>query len=796
MITHVRLNNWKSHKDTSFQLGEGTNVLVGPMGSGKSAALEGITYALFGTLPTVKNRTIKLENLIKNRPNEEDSTEVEVGFVAPDGNEYKVRRRIERGKGTVYAELRKSDGELIDKPQSTRVTEHVSRLLELDYDLFERMIYAEQNRLDYFLTLPPGKRKENLDELLGINKLENARKNTTTIINRLHDRRRDREEDVQELQEDEEIASLSQLEGELESLKKDMENLREERKKLEPKIRKVEKRMKKLEELENKIQASEKNITEVNASIRASDRQIRQVKEELGEDAEVSLKKLKEKHAKLKEQREKLDEKLEETKSQHESHSSKASELAGKRDTIEQQTQDLSQEIKRKSEVEEELQELQYSKIVKKLGELKNQREENHKKLTVLETRIKDANQTLEDLQKAETTCPVCERPLTEEHRQELLQKKRGEVDLLEKQKTELENKSSDFKKDIQGVQERKEKAEELQEEVKNLHDLEKELKEQEELLNSINSRVEEAEEARGKVKKDLEELEKKAEELREEFESVGRKIQQRKNLQDGLEEKKKLENKIQRLKKELQKLQDEYNEKEAAKLKQRHEDLILRNKEVQTEISGVKKLISEKGKRVESARKKQEMLDRYEAEVKSLRHGARSLNKVKTALAESQTTLRRQIIDAVNRVMNNLWEEIYPYRDFPSIRLAVVKRRGVSDYELQLRDRTGSWSSVEGVASGGERTSAALALRIAFAEVLIPHLSWLVLDEPTHNLDSEGIEKLSLVLKKRVPKIMKQLILITHEKRLESAVSGYLYRFQRDKSEGGPTKVQAISTS
>lgn len=796
MITHVKLNNWKSHENTSFQLGEGTNVLVGPMGSGKSAALEGITYALFGTLPAVKNRTIKLENLIKNRPNEEDSTEVEVGFVAPDGDEYRVKRVIERGKGTTYAEIRKEDGTLIEKPQSTRVTEHVSRLLELDYDLFERMIYAEQNRLDYFLTLPPGRRKESLDELLGINKLENARKSAITIINRLRDRRKDREEDVKELQEDEEIASLSQLEDKLKELKKDIKYLRNEEKKLKPKIRDVKKKMKNFEELESKIQELEKKIAETNASIRASNQQIQEVKKELGKDAEVAIKKLEEKQGKLDEKRAKIDEKLQKTKSRYESCSSRASELTGKQSTIKQQISELLQKIESKSKTKEELQELQPEKVVRELEELDKQQKEINKKITVADTRMKEINQTLDELQKAETTCPVCERPLTEEHRKGLLKKKSEEADLLKKERRKLEDKYSNLDKDIQRVQELKDKVEELKGEAKDLRDLKKELRKQEELFESINSEVEKAEKSRDKAKKDLEKIEGKTEELRENQETIFRKIQRRKNLQERQKEKKKLEDKNQRLKKELQKFEDEYDEENARKLNQNYEDLILKNKGIQTEISGMKKLIGEKEKRVKSARKKKERLSWYTTEVKSLKQGIRSLNKVKNALAESQTTLRRQIIGTVNRVMNNLWEEIYPYRDFPGIQLAIVKRRGVSDYELQLRDRSGNWASVEGVASGGERTSAALALRIAFAEVLIPHLSWLVLDEPTHNLDSEGIETLSLVLKKRVPKIMNQLILITHEKRLESAVSGYLYRFQRDKSEGKPTEVQAVPAS
>ncbi|MEW6592415.1 MAG: AAA family ATPase, partial [Candidatus Hadarchaeota archaeon] len=113
MITHLKLNNWKSHDETELSFGDGTNVLVGIMGAGKSAVLDGITYAIFGTLPNVKTRRIKLEDLIMSRPNKMDRAEVEVGFLTPDETEYVVKRVIERGKGTVVCELRKASGELV-----------------------------------------------------------------------------------------------------------------------------------------------------------------------------------------------------------------------------------------------------------------------------------------------------------------------------------------------------------------------------------------------------------------------------------------------------------------------------------------------------------------------------------------------------------------------------------------------------------------------------------------------------------------------------------------------------------
>jgi hypothetical protein len=40
----------------------------------------------------------------------------------------------------------------------------------------------------------------------------------------------------------------------------------------------------------------------------------------------------------------------------------------------------------------------------------------------------------------------------------------------------------------------------------------------------------------------------------------------------------------------------------------------------------------------------------------------------------------------------------------------------------------------------------------------------------------------------------VKQVLLITHEERLEAAVSGYLYRFVRNKELDEPTKVEQVT--
>jgi DNA repair exonuclease SbcCD ATPase subunit len=158
-------------------------------------------------------------------------------------------------------------------------------------------------------------------------------------------------------------------------------------------------------------------------------------------------------------------------------------------------------------------------------------------------------------------------------------------------------------------------------------------------------------------------------------------------------------------------------------------------------------------------------------------------------ALEATQIQLRKEFVASVNYTMNELWPNLYPYQDFSQMQIAVED----GDYVLQLQDRSGKWNNVDGFASGGERSIASLSLRISFALVLAPQLKWLVLDEPTANMDAKAVEDLAVTLGERIGDFIEQTFLITHDEKLEGAVTGYAYKLQRDKSKDEPTKVIAL---
>jgi DNA repair exonuclease SbcCD ATPase subunit len=165
-------------------------------------------------------------------------------------------------------------------------------------------------------------------------------------------------------------------------------------------------------------------------------------------------------------------------------------------------------------------------------------------------------------------------------------------------------------------------------------------------------------------------------------------------------------------------------------------------------------------------------------------------MNKFKSALIDTEGLLRNRLVTSINSMVQSVWSEIYPYADYSGVRLEASK----DDYRLEAGTSIGGaeirWAEVDGMASGGERSMACLAMRIALAMVVVPNLKWLILDEPTHNIDENGIVKFVDMLGNTLPKVVEQVFVITHDSELKQVNAARVYQLERDKDSNGHTKV------
>jgi DNA repair exonuclease SbcCD ATPase subunit len=220
--------------------------------------------------------------------------------------------------------------------------------------------------------------------------------------------------------------------------------------------------------------------------------------------------------------------------------------------------------------------------------------------------------------------------------------------------------------------------------------------------------------------------------------------------------------------------------------------DLLLRREKLMREQAGLmeqerslRALIESQWQLQEASRLVVEDLVRQRSAAVSKRAELDELGIFRNVLVATQAQLRALLISEINAALMRLWPLIYPYGDWTAVRL----QAGEKDYALQILQ--GEWKPLEAHASGGERACLGLSLRAALSILLTPQLGWLILDEPTHNLDSRAVAQLGQAMAEQLPQIIGQVVVITHEGQLLESTPGRVLRFMRDKEKGEDTRVE-----
>jgi len=763
MITSIRLVNWRSHKNTHLEFGKGTNLLVGIMGGGKSSVLEGISFALFGTFPTLERRRVKLDDIIRfNEPHAKIVLEMKW-----NGGEYRIERKIERKEkrtGT-KAEVFKG-GSLIDSgPKS--VTAYVEQLLGVDYDLFTRAIYSEQNNIDYFLNLDPRKRKEEIDRLLGLDKFEDARMNIVAVINRTVSNRKTLEDKFDKKEMEDTVKIIEQYGKEIAEFEKKQTEIAGEYEKSSKETSRLEEKFKLSKAEKEKYENNEKELTRIKAMIES-------VKPEISKDASE------EEFEKLKERMDAINKELAGLKKNKNEMEGRRSELSKEIGSIENI---IKSENERKGRIEKLKKALeQLGKRDKMREELKKTEEESLKlnsERKSLEDKLSETKEMFEKLKPGMGDCPLCGSKLDEKGVDHIKKEKKELIEKSEKRLKEINSTLPRIEKEIESIELKirkmdfaDEKIESLEKESKNINELENKKKDLEKRNSELIEKLELNEEAIGDKQKKSNET----------VRSVDK-------IKDSLDKKRKL-SLFEEKEKELVKTREalKYDEKEYEKLRAELENSRLKKQKLESDKSSIEQQLKMKKETKDLHEKRINEMKGMERRMSELSKLSDELKIYKNALLDTQVTLRKNLIEAINAAMNEVWEIFYPYKNYQAVRLGVTEK----DYVFEVHER-GEWKSLETVASGGERACAALTLRVALATVLTPNLSWLILDEPTHNLDKEAVALLSETLQLKVPQVVNQTFVITHEEGLIGADFATSYRLVRTKETDGPTESDRI---
>jgi len=778
MISLIELKNWRSHLDTKMDFSDGTNVLIGIVGAGKTSILDGLCFGLFGTFPTLMSKKIKLEDVIMKKPHKKEKAEIIINFVLGDDT-YSVKRMIEKGKTT--AELRKN-GKLVEAPQTQRVTEEVEKLLRINYDLFTRAVYSEQNQIDMFLTIPKGHRMKKIDELLSIDKFEIVRKNTVVLINKFFALSNEKKKIIDGLQAGSGMDinktkdDLKKLSNELGRIESKLVSLKDNKKTQEVKLadlKRIDKRIRDINQEEKiciaTIQAYKADIDKLTDLIDIAEKS----------DSEF-LEKINELEIEMKRGEESLNADREKLTTTRKLISSKETEV---KIISEERVPKLKKDLEDKASISRKLKrsgpEKINEKIENKLGELDVIKE----KLNRQEVRIEETEETLKQMEEIEKRCPLCDQNMTEKKKMQIINLKKARIARAIKLKEEFSKDVMKLNKDIINLRLKLKESERFETQLLGMGNLEEELTNSEIILKGLRSEMKSLLTEEKMLDKSVSLLETKISKDRISLEKLKSVYEKKQELMHKTRKIEESQAKISVLEKERDSFVGFYSDI-IPSIENELMEVYGMEKGLEAKIEGLNRMIIEKEKESDEMEKRKKIIEGYETDAKKFDSIAEQLRLFETSVKLTQDQLRKNFINAVNQATDEVWNQIYPYNDFHSCRLGVE-----GDYTLQLLDDTG-WINVDGIASGGERSIACLALRIAFSLVLAPQLRWLVMDEPTHNLDERTVRDFSVLLRERLPNMIDQVFIITHDPALEGAVSGHLYKLERNKGMNEPTKA------
>lgn len=762
MLTNLELINWKTHVNSSIKFQKGVNLFIGIMGAGKSSITDAISFALFGTFPDLIHRKIKLIDIITNKPDRKKYCEVKLSFFKD--YDYTVIRRIDN-KGATSAVLKKENN--IIQESSSKVTEEITTILSIDYDTFSKAIYSEQNKLNYFLELTKKDRKSQIDEMLGLDQFSTAEDNINSLINDIKKTIINEESIISESNIKEFDEKISELKKENNTLELNQNQIK---KQYEEEYKILKLNQKEFEKLKKDYELK-KQISDQIIKIKTT---VNTLKEELDKLTitfnENDLKEIKEQKTK---QKLELEKKLKEMDNEQKIINKKIIELEQeikqiKRKKVEKET--LDKELDRNNEFE----------IKNKIDNNEKILEELKSKYIHNETLKNQTKDSIKNLKENKEQCPVCDREFKEEQRIELINKK---TKLLIKIEEELKKTNEEIPEKNEIKKELKKIFDQIsliKNKLKEYEGFDSNVKKYEQEHKTLSSKIENVNELVVKTNNQRNELINEINKIENKFEKLIKKREYEKNIEKNkneLEIKQNNYNEINVDEKKLDILQKQLKEIEISiKIK---ESKIPMNQE---KINNLKQQINETQKQVDKFKS-------FKEKINIKKYKVNNLNKFKKALSEVQMQLRNRLIKSVNKLMINLWAEIYPYTDFSGIRLMPKE----DDYLLEINQRINNdedWVSVNSVGSGGEKSTAALTLRIALSMVIAPNLKMLILDEPTHNLDTNGIRSFIEILDNKLPDIIEQIFVITHDETLKQMNSANIYILERDKNNNKATEI------
>jgi exonuclease SbcC len=292
ILKKITLHNIRSYRNQEITFPEGSVLLSGDIGSGKTSVLLGIEFALFGLQPGQRG-----SSLLKNGEKEGGVIlEFEV-----DEKEIIIERTLKRGKtiSQDYCAIN-IDGE----KREFSVTELKDRVLEiLNYPrefskkqniLYKFTVYTPQEEMKQIILEDPDTRVNTLRYVFGIDKYKKILENTSILASKLREEKRLKEWMIENLEQDK--ANLAAKEDELEakhynliSIEKELFLKTEIRKKIQEEKEEISEKIEERKKLQQEIEKTKIIISNKKENLAGNLKIIMQVEEQIKELPEIGF---------------------------------------------------------------------------------------------------------------------------------------------------------------------------------------------------------------------------------------------------------------------------------------------------------------------------------------------------------------------------------------------------------------------------------------------------------------------------------------------------------------------------
>ena len=490
ILKSVKLNNIRSYVDKEIKFPEGSILLAGDIGTGKSSILLAAEFALFG----IRRGELSGSTLLRHGKKE---GHVELKFDI-DGKEIIVKRSLKRGKEAIA----QSSGHIIINGKKFDITpvELKSKILELlGYPrelltkskslIYRYTVYTAQEEMRQILADEKENRIDTLRKVFGIDRYKRISENSTVYIRNLKEKKKGMEGMVIDLEEkrkekedynkklEEVKGKIKDISPKIKLMKAKIGEKKNELKESEGKARfldslrnKLEINNAKIKEKKELIDRNSKSIEEIEKNTKELKKKIESIKVEppkvKQEDIEKSIEIKEEiirnkiiKNLELKEKLSSLKEKIKNLKKEIDEKGKLSEEIISKKEKFEK----IREEVKGKEIIKRDIRDIE-DEIKNIFAEIK--RFEINKENSL---GVKDKLAKIDK-------CPTCFQNVSEEHKKKIhedasikIKISENEIKKLNKVISEKEELSKKLKENLEKLLEKERLIEKISFELENL---------------------------------------------------------------------------------------------------------------------------------------------------------------------------------------------------------------------------------------------------------------------------------------------------------------------------------------